>query len=261
MRTVLITGSTDGIGLHAARALHAAGHRVLLHGRSEAKLQAVRDELGVPGFLCDLSSLADTRALADAVAAAHPELDVIVNNAGVYTARGTTVDGLDLRFAVNTVAPYVLTKRLLDTLGPDGRVVNVSSAAQAPVSLDALAGRRPLSDGAAYAQSKLAITAWTRWMAEELGDDGPLLVSVNPGSMLASKMVKQAFGVLGRDITVGADILMEAAVGASFEGRSGAYFDNDIAQFGPPHPHVHDDRTAAGITRAVEALAAPHLTA
>ena len=88
-----------------------------------------------------------------------------------------------------------------------GRIVNLSSAAQSQVNLDALAGRVRLSDGAAYAQSKLALTMRSRSMGLSLKDGGPVVVAVNSGSMLGSKMVKEAFGVAGGDIRIAAEIL------------------------------------------------------
>ena len=171
-KTILITGSTDGIGREAARMLVSRGHYVLLHGRNAAKLADVERKLRelpeagpVEQYVADLSRLTEVEALADAVAEQHATLDVLINNAGVFgAAETTTAEGLDVRFAVNTIAPYLLTTRLLPRLGSSGRVINLSSAAQAPVDLDALAGRRRLSDQAAYAQSKLALTMWSRSM-------------------------------------------------------------------------------------------------
>jgi len=259
-KTILITGSTDGIGRLTAEMLVSMGHHVVVHGRSAAKLEAVVHDLTgrpgggtVHGMRCDLSRLGDVRAFAEAVAAQHPHLDVLINNAGVFAgASEPTADGLDPRFAVNTVAPYLLTQRLLPVMGPSGRVINLSSAAQAPVDLEALAGQRPLADMAAYAQSKLAITAWSWRLAQSVGDAGPSIVAVNPGSMLGTKMVKQAFGAAGHDVGIGADILVRLAVGEEGAAASGTYFDNDARRFGPPHPDAHDPAVAAGIVDTIE---------
>ena len=172
------------------------------------------------------------------------------------TSETRTQDGLDVRFAVNTIAPYLLTQRLLPLLGPTARVINVSSAAQSPVDPKALAGQGRLSDMEAYAQSKLALTMWSRSMALSLGDDGPAIVAVNPGSMLGTKMVKQGFGVAGGDIRKGADILVRAALAEEFATASGQYFDNDSSRFESPHPDALDQKMAAGIVRVVEAVLA-----
>ncbi|MEO1091335.1 MAG: SDR family NAD(P)-dependent oxidoreductase [Pseudomonadota bacterium] len=256
-KTILITGSTDGIGLLTAKKLAAAGHSVLLHGRNQSKLSAAAEEVGgaVRTYDADLSNLAAVEALAEAIRADHDRLDVLINNAGVLKAPKPTLEnGLDIRFVVNTFAPYLLTRRLLPVMPKNGRVVNLSSAAQARVDLDAMEGRRPLDDMSAYAQSKLAITIWTRELARTL-NDGPVVVAVNPGSLLASKMVKQGFGVAGNDLAIGADVLCDAALGERFATASGAYFDNDAGRFGEPHAAALAPDHAAEVMRIVSRLA------
>lgn len=253
-KTILLTGATDGIGFETARKLVADGHKVLMHGRSAAKLDAARAEVGgvTEGYLADLSKLSEMRAMASAIRAAHGRLDVVINNAGILKApQVVTADGLDIRFVVNTFAPYVLTQELLLLMGAQGRVVNLSSAAQAPVNTDAMAGDVQMADMDAYAQSKLAITIWSRVMAAEL-PDGPVVVAVNPGSLLASKMVKEGFGIAGNDLSVGADILCRAALSAEFADASGKYFDNDAGRFGPPHPDALDDAKCAQVMAAMK---------
>ncbi|MEM8964490.1 MAG: SDR family NAD(P)-dependent oxidoreductase [Acidobacteriota bacterium] len=262
MKTILITGATDGIGRETARILRSLNHNVLIHGRSEEKLRITESELlALPGdgavtsYRADLSRLSEVDALATRITAEHSALDVLINNAGVYNATTTsTDDGFDIRFMVNTIAPYLLTKRLLPLLGSSGRVVNLSSAAQAPVNLKALRGEARLSDHAAYSQSKLALTMWSRSLALELGDRGPMIVAVNPGSLLATKMVKQAFGVPGSDIRIGADILRRAALAPEFASATGQYFDNDSGRFAPPHPDGLDPRKSDEIVRVIETM-------
>ena len=261
-KTIFVTGSTDGIGLETARMLVSLGHNVLLHGRSPAKLENVARMLSalpdggrIESYVSDLSRTADVEALAKAVAEKHAKLDVLINNAGVFkTTDPITQDGIDVRFAVNTIAPYLLTKRLLPLLGAPGRVINLSSAAQAPVDPDALAGRGRLPDGAAYAQSKLALTMWSRHMAEALKDDGPVIIAVNPRSLLGSKMVKQAFGVDGGDLRIGADILCRLALEDEFAAASGQYFDNDAGRFASPHPDALNPQKSEKIVRVIEAI-------
>ncbi|MFG0296519.1 MAG: SDR family NAD(P)-dependent oxidoreductase [Maioricimonas sp. JB045] len=261
-RTVLITGSTDGIGLETARLLYSQGHHVILHGRNPEKLRQAENILTelpggglVNGFVADLSTLSEVEALADCVTERFHRLDVLINNAGIYSAADViTLDGLDVRFAVNTVAPYLLTQQLLPLLGRAGRVINVSSAAQAPVDVRALAGHVRLSDNAAYAQSKLALTMWSHSMADSFGTDGPVVVAVNPGSMLGSKMVRNAFRVAGKDIRIGADILSRAAVDDEFAAASGRYFDNDRGQWAPPHPDVADCEKVTEVLDVLETI-------
>ena len=263
-KTILITGSTDGIGLETARMLVSLGHNVLLHGRSPAKLEnvaralsAIADGGQVESYVADLSRMADVEALAKAVAEKHAKLDVLINNAGVYSTPDLiTPDGLDVRFAVNTIAPYLLTKRLLPLIESSGRVINLSSAAQAPVDPEALVGGVKLPDGMAYAQSKLAITMWSRSMALSLKNDGPAIIAVNPRSMLGSKMVKEAYGVVGGDLRIGAEILCRAALSDEFAAASGRYFDNDIGQFASPHPDALNPQKCEAIVRVIEAALA-----
>ncbi|WP_281558086.1 SDR family NAD(P)-dependent oxidoreductase [Thalassomonas sp. RHCl1] len=263
-KSILITGATDGIGLATAKMLVLQGHQVLLHGRNPNKLEQVKKTLSeiagngrLESYLADLSLMSDVEALAKAVTEKHRKLDVLINNAGVYQAPAViTQDGLDIRFAVNTLAPYLLTKDLMPLLGKSARVINLSSAAQAPVNLEALAGTVKLSDAAAYAQSKLALTAWSRTMAISQQGQGPAIIAVNPGSMLGSKMVKQAFSVTGGDIQIGAKILALAAVDDQFSDAGGLYFDNDHGRFASPHPDVLDRQKSEAIVRAIDTLVA-----
>ena len=190
-----------------------------------------------------------------AVAKRHDHLDVLINNAGVFkTSRSVTPDGLDIRFVVNTLAPYLLTRRLLGLMNATGRVINLSSAAQSPVDTEAMFGRRRLADFDAYAQSKLGITMWSRHLADELGGQGPVIVAVNPGSMLGTKMVKTAFGVAGNDVSIGANILVRAAVSDEFADASGEDYDNDAGRFARPHADGLDGGKRREVVRVIEVL-------
>lgn len=259
-KKILITGSTDGIGLETAKMLVAQGHHVLLHGRNSTKLKDLEHtfaEMGgsVESYVADLSLMANVEAFANAVTQKHNELDVLINNAGVYNAQNpVTQDGLDIRFAVNAIAPYLLTQRLLPLLGKSGRVINLSSAAQSSVNLRALAGQVRLSDGEAYAQSKLALTAWSRTLAQSLKNKGPAIIAVNPGSLLGSKMVKQAFGIAGSDIRIGAEVLYRATLADEFSAASGKYFDNDKRQFASPHPDALNSQKSEDLMRTIEQI-------
>jgi NAD(P)-dependent dehydrogenase (short-subunit alcohol dehydrogenase family) len=268
-KTIFITGSTDGIGLETAKIFITQGHHVLLHGRNPAKLKNIHKTLsrlpgggGVACLLADLSSLAEVEVLAKAVAQKHTKLDVLINNAGIFhTTEPITKEGLDMRFVVNTIAPYLLTQRLLPLMEANGRVINLSSAAQSSVDPKALSGQIRLSDDfAAYAQSKLALNMWSRSMALTLKDQGPVVVAVNPGSMLGTKMVKEGFGVDGHDVRIGAEILVRAALSDEFATASGLYFDNDSGQFASAHLDQLDPQKSNEIVQLIEAILADRTT-
>lgn len=262
-KTILITGSTDGIGLETAGLLLEQGHKVLLHGRNPEKLAKVeamfasQQNSGVfESYIADLSDLSAVERLAQEVSEKNDHLDVLINNAGVLKVRQSlTESGLDIRFMVNTIAPYLLTQKLLPLMNESGRVINLSSAAQAPVNLDALGGKATISnDMGAYAQSKLAITMWSKQMADDLGDSGPAIIAVNPGSYLATKMVKEGFGMEGNNIRIGADILIRAALSDEFASASGDYFDNDLGRFALPHADVQNVEKCEAVVGLIEEM-------
>lgn len=257
-KTILITGATDGIGQLTAKTLAAEGHTILIHGRSAEKLENAAKEIGgtTESYSADLTHMDQVHAMATEIRKAHDSLDVIINNAGVLKLNNpVTNDGYDARFVVNTFAPFALTKALLPILADDGRIVNLSSAAQAPIDIEALHGRKQLDDNSAYAQSKLAITIWTRELAKTLAE-GQIAVAVNPGSLLASKMVKEGYGVEGSNLQIGADILREAAIGSSFANANGKYFDNDSHVFAKPHPAALDASHSALVMQGMEEIVA-----
>lgn len=265
-KTILITGSTDGIGKATAAALIEQGYRVLLHGRSQAKVDAVKEQLSehaqtgqLFAYTADLSDLNQVVELADAVCQEHAHLDVLMNNAGVYRVPNThTVNDLDVRFVVNTIAPYLLTTKLRTVLDHRSRVVNLSSAAQdlARHGIDpvVLTQVNEIDDGEAYAQSKLALTMWSRHVASTQGDAEPMTVAVNPASYLGSNMVKDAYGVEGKDLQVGVDILVRAALSDEFANASGLYFDNDKGKFSAPHPDVLDELKTRALTEKLDEI-------
>lgn len=166
----------------------------------------------------------------------------------------TADNGIDIRFVVNTIAPYLLTKKLAPLLGPNGRVINLSSAAQAPVDIDALGEANRLSDDQAYAQSKLAITMWSRYMAQTQDEQAPAIIAINPASFLGSNMVKEAYGLPGKDLQIGVDILLKAALAEEFSSASGLYYDNDKGELSDPHPDALDIHKIKAVTEKIESI-------
>ncbi len=259
-KTILITGSTDGIGYETAKRFVKEGHNVIIHGRDTQKVQRVKESLlaelaegTLESFVADLSDINAVKSLAQAIKMRYQNLDVLINNAGVYKVPSVKNNkGLDVRFVVNTIAPYLLTKLLLPILTLNSRVVNLSSAAQVPVNINALSSYVVLGDGEAYAQSKLALTMWSTAIAPELKEKGIMIVSVNPKSFLGSKMVKEAYGMQGVDLNFGVDILHRASLSSEFDNAHGKYFDNDSGNFSSPHPDALDINKCQAVVNVLE---------
>ncbi len=191
--TVLVTGGTGGIGLATATGLAGLGARVGIVGRDrsrgEAAATSIRDEVAgahVDVLVADLSAQSEVRRLADEVLATYPRLDVLVNNVGGYWAhRHVTEDGLERTFAVNHLAPYLLTRLLLPRLvdSAPARVVTVSSGAQSlgRIDLDDLQGGHRYRGQRAYNQSKLANVLFTYELARRLRGTGVTANVLHPG--------------------------------------------------------------------------------
>lgn len=253
-KTILITGSSDGIGKLAAIQLAQDGHQVYLHGRNQDKLneavEEARQKSGnntITGYLADFSDLANVRKMADQVNSDLDHIDVLINNAGILKSKtAKNAAGIDIRFEVNYLAPYVLTNNLQTLLdkGTKSRLINVASAAQAPVNLAALRGDTNLTDQESYAQSKLALVMWTFDYAK----NHPSIVSiaVNPGSLLDTKMANEAYGRHWAPASKGANILVDLATSDEYNNESGKYFDNDKGTekgyFAPAQQDAYDQQ-------------------
>ena len=250
---ILITGSTDGIGKLGAMKLARDGHVIYLHGRNRDKLDAVKEEIRknsgneeVFGFHGDFESTNEVIKMASVIQENVPKIDVLINNAGVYqSAKQQNAQGMDLRMAVNYLATVVLTTELMALFKKSDkpRIINVSSAAQAQVSLGVLRGNQKVSDQNAYAQSKLALIMWSMHLAKSHPDLS--VIALNPGSLLNTKMVREAFGRHWSSAEKGGDILYDLSVLDEYEGISGEYFDNDLGskkgRFGKAHPDAYND--------------------
>ncbi len=244
-RTVVVTGASAGIGVETARAFARWGADVTIVGRDRARTEAVaaalrRDAAGsVHAELADFAALAEVRALAGRLAARHPRLDVLVNNAGLWLTRlETTVDGHEKTFAVNHLAPFLLTNLLLGPLraGPAARVVNVSSRLHdgaPPPDVAALRAPARFRGLSAYASSKLCNVLFSRELAERLRGTGVTSNAVHPGDVKTDvTRGNRVLAFLHR--TVATPLLLSAEEGArtsvhvatspQLHGVSGLYF-------------------------------------
>jgi len=236
-KTILITGSTDGVGRRVAEKLAATGACVLVHGRNAARAEnlvaRIRDAGGKAAFhLADLSSLDEVRTLADTIERNHERLDILINNAGIGTGgsdagRKTSRDGYELRFAVNYLAGFLLTRRLLPLLRASGpaRIVNVSSAGQQPIDFSDIMLTRGYSGVRAYCQSKLAQIVFTFDLAEELMGTGITVNCLHPATYMDTTMVRQAGVAPLSTVEQGADAILNLATSDALDGRTGLYFD------------------------------------
>jgi len=264
--TVLVTGATDGLGRATAHELASLGATVLVHGRSRERGEATVEEIvaatgneRVGLHLADLASLAEVRGLADEVEREHSRLDVLVNNAGIISARRReSEDGFELTFAVNYLSHFVLTGRLLELVrrsAPAG-IVNVSSIGQAPLDLDDLMLERGYDDFRAYAQSKLAQVMFTFELAERLraeGEGGVTVNAVHPATLMDTKMVRESFGRARSTVAEGVEAVMRLAVGEEVAAVSGRYFDG--VREAVPHPHAYDAAARRRLWEIREGLA------
>ncbi|MEO3822984.1 SDR family NAD(P)-dependent oxidoreductase [Actinomadura sp. B10D3] len=201
-QTILITGATDGLGRAMAAELAAEGATVLVHGRDDQRGKATLQEIGgrASWYRADLASLAETRALAEAVRADHPRLDVLVNNAGIGNdgPRQESADGHELTFQVNYLSGYLLTRLLLPALvaSAPARIVNVSSLGQEAIDFDDVMITRGYSGMRAYRQSKLAQILFTIDLAGELAGTGVTANALHPATYMPTKMVSTPISTL-----------------------------------------------------------------
>jgi NAD(P)-dependent dehydrogenase (short-subunit alcohol dehydrogenase family) len=237
--TILITGATDGLGRALADRLAAEGHTLVLHGRDPGKLAetaaAVRDTHGatVHTALADLSELAQVRTLAEDVRSSTDRLDVLVSNAGIGSGlpagrtRQTSVDGHELRFAVNYLAGFLLTLELLPLLrtSAPARIVNVASIGQHPLDFGDLMLERGYSGTRAYSQSKLAQIMSGFELAGRLPASEVTANSLHPATYMPTKIVVEEVGHTIDSLRTGVDATHRLAVGSDVEGVTGRFYD------------------------------------
>jgi NAD(P)-dependent dehydrogenase (short-subunit alcohol dehydrogenase family) len=236
-KTALVTGSTDGVGCLVACLLADRGARVIVHGRDPERGRIVVDQIAAAGrgsamfVQADLSSLAEVRRFGGVVREQCERLELLINNAGIGSGgaagkRATSQDGYELRFAVNYLAGFLLTRQILPLLrsSKPARIVNVSSLAQQPIDFDDVMLTRGYSGGRAYAQSKLAQIMFTFDLARELDAAAVSANCLHPATYMATTMVRQSGVTPISSVEQGAEAILHLAAAAELACPSGAFY-------------------------------------
>jgi NAD(P)-dependent dehydrogenase (short-subunit alcohol dehydrogenase family) len=232
-KRVLITGATDGLGRGIALAAARRHATLLIHGRDPVRAEALARELRAAGatavrvYLADLASLAEVRALAQAVIAGEKAIDVLVNNAGIGSVvptpdRAESKDGVELRFAVNYLSHYLLTRELVPLLkrSAPARIVHVSSAGQAAIDLGDPMLTRGYTGARAYCQSKLAQIMYTFDLAIELDGTGVTVNALHPATFMPTKIVAKPISTIEEGVTATLRLMFDDGL----TGVTGKYF-------------------------------------
>jgi NAD(P)-dependent dehydrogenase (short-subunit alcohol dehydrogenase family) len=237
--TILVTGATDGLGRGVAERLAALGATLHIHGRDSARLdataKAISDATGngrIHTHLADLASLAEVRALADEVERSTDELHVLISNAGIgsgkpdLSTRQVSGDGYELRLAVNYLAGFLLTQRLLPLLerSAPARIVNVASLGQSPIDFDDVMLERGYEGSRAYSQSKLAQIMSGFELAERLAGTGITVNSLHPATYMPTKIVLEQVGSSVDTLDEGVDATVRLAIAPELEGVTGQFY-------------------------------------
>ncbi|WP_207535094.1 SDR family NAD(P)-dependent oxidoreductase [Desertivirga arenae] len=242
-QTVLITGSTDGLGKNVALKLAELGSRIILHGRDPLKGQKILEEIislsgnkNIKYYNSDFSSLQSVRDLGAAVLKEYQNIDMLINNAGIYQkddVRHLSRDGFELNFAVNYLAPFLLTHLLLPVLQQKEvtKIINVSSEAQHEIDFNNVMLEHNYNSRKAYAQSKFAQIMFTFTLAGQMKDTKIRVNALHPEKLMNTKMVLEAFGSAETTVEQGTEVVLHVATSPQTENITGAYFNKkDIAE-------------------------------
>ena len=231
-QTVLITGSTDGLGREVARRVGALGAHVIVHGRNQERGKAVVDEIAKDGrgsatfYAADFASLDDVRKLAQTISRDYGRIDVLVNNAGIWIQgdRQVSQDGHELHFAVNYLSGFLLTRMLLAKIvaSAPSRIINVASGSQSPIDFSDVMLERPGRAGQGYGQSKLAQILFTMDLADQLNGQNVIVTTLHPATMMDTTMVKNSGMPSRSSVNEGAEAVMHLITGADVQ--SGQYY-------------------------------------
>jgi NAD(P)-dependent dehydrogenase (short-subunit alcohol dehydrogenase family) len=251
--TVLVTGGTDGLGRSVATALAERGATVFVHGRDaergERTVDGIRRETRndrVRLYLADFAELRQVEALASEVESTGTELHVLINNAGIGSGlpesrdRQESRDGCELRFAINYLAGFLLTQRLLPMLSRSApaRIVNVASLGQHPIDFEDPMLTHGYSGSRAYGQSKLAQIMHAMEIAERIPSDRVSANSLHPATYMPTKIVLEEVGHSIDSLETGTAATLRLAIGADLEGVSGKFFDRERES--AAHPQAYD---------------------
>ncbi len=233
-KTILITGSTDGIGRQTALELAHSGHKVIIHGRNPERVKTVFNEIqkatgndGLDYVVADLSSHEEVRKMAETIKSKFSVLDVLINNAGVFRSnRELSKDEFEMTFAVNHLAHFLLTNLLLDTIkkADNGRIVTVSSMAHSSdIDFDNLQGEKFFDGYTAYAYSKLCNILFTFHLAEKLTGSNVTANCLHPG-VISTKLLHAGWGMGGGSLKQGAETSVYLATSSDVGNVTGKYF-------------------------------------
>lgn len=263
----LVTGSTDGIGRITAEKLAAMGMTVLIHGRDREKCEKTMEEIRkstdnpkIDMYTFDLSSLEEVRKLASKIRSEHSAINILINNAGILPGKHTegkrllSEDGYELCFAVNYLAPFLLTRLLIPLLerSSPARVVNVSSAAQKQLDFDNIMLERDYEPMRAYAQSKLALAMFTFELADRVKEMGITANCLHPGTLLDTKMVRESSMSAQGSAESGAVVEVYAATSAELEDKTGLYLEEQ--KEASAHQQAYDREAREKLWRLSEKL-------
>ena len=264
-KTALVTGSTDGLGRAVARALAARGYRLWLHGRNEQRGLALAEEIAAEGgearfVRANLASLAEVRQLAAALSG-QPRLELLINNAGIgpvtpgVSGRELSAEGLELRFTVNYLSGFLLTRLLLPLLehSAPARIINVASGAQYPLDFDNLMLDRAYSGMRAYAQSKLAQILCTVDLAEQLRGRGITVNCLHPATYMDTTMVRDMGVAPVNSIASGEAAVVHLACAGALAQTTGEFFNG--LERATAHPQAYDQAARRRLAEVSERLA------
>src|SRR5262249_19312901 len=251
-RTILVTGSTDGVGRVVAQKLAESGAHIVVHGRNQDRGERLVDSIQAGGrgaatfYRADFAVLAEVRRLADEIRHNFGRIDILINNAGIGSGgrdatRQISADGYELRFAVNYLSGFLLTRLLLPLLmqSKPARIINVASLGQHPIDFKDVMLTHGYSGSRAYAQSKLAQIMFTFDLARELDPETVTANCLHPATYMATTMVGQGGVTPIRTGDEGAEAILNLAVADEVDGRSGQFY-NGLRQSNA-NPQAYDD--------------------